>query len=218
MLIESEMCNPAKFGRAYYFTDHGCQIRKVREFSTDRDREKDVNFDDTLRNLCSKKFPQVSKRGVSYLFMWFCFHHNHCYGFYVIPGTEGRKDPAASLYTYIEKAPDVIMYDFCCCLPEYVHNRGKGFFKNTKFFHDVFHSYTHKCTPAFRCNKLIDFDGVNSSICEQFNSFVQNIKTSAKLILQMHFTFHIQFFIYIWNSQKNKSYNKKQNIAESGEL
>ena len=72
MVIESETHNPAKFGKAYYFTNHGCQIRKVRGFSIDQDREKDVNFDDTPRNLCSKKFPQVSKRGVSYPFLWFC--------------------------------------------------------------------------------------------------------------------------------------------------
>ena len=71
MVIESETCNPAKFGRAYYFTEYGCQIRKIRGFSIDRDREKDVNLDDTPRNLCSKKFPPVSKRGVSYLFLWF---------------------------------------------------------------------------------------------------------------------------------------------------
>ena len=47
MFIESETCNPTKFGRAYYFTEHRCQIRKVRGFSIDRDREKDFNFDDT---------------------------------------------------------------------------------------------------------------------------------------------------------------------------
>ena len=164
IVIESETYNPVKFGRAYYFADHGCQIRKVRGFRIDRDREKDVNFDDTPRNLCSKKFPQVSKRGVSYLFLWLCPQHSHCYGFHVIPGAEGRKDPAASLYTHIEKAPDVIMYDFCCGLSEYAHNRESGFFQNTRFFRDVFHSCTHKCNPAFRCNKLKGFDVVNSSI------------------------------------------------------
>ena len=218
MVIESETYNPAKFGRAYSFTEHGCQVRKVRGFNIDRDREKDVTFDDTPQNLCFKKFPQVSKRGVSYLFLWFCPQHCHCYGFHVILGAEGRKDPAASLYTDIVKAPDVIMYDFCCGLSEYVHNRETGFFKNTRFFHDVFHTFTHKCTAAFRCNKLLGFDGVNSSICEQFNSFLQNIKTSAKLMSQTHFTFYMQFFIPIWNCQKSKSFNKKRSIAVSGEL
>ena len=218
MVIESKTYNPAMLGRAYYFTEHGCQVCKVREFSIDRDREKDVRFDNTFWNLCFKKFPQVSKEDVSYLFLWFCPQHGHCYGSHVIPGGEGRKDPAASLYTHIVKAPDVIMYDFCCSLSKYVHKRESGFFKNTRFFHDVFHSYTHKCTPAFWYNKLTGFDGVNSSILEQFNSFLRNIKTSAKLMSQTHFAFHIQFFIHIWNCQKSKSFNKKRSIAVSGEL
>ena len=139
MVIESETQNPAKFGRTYYFTEHGRQIRKVRVFRVDRDRKKDVNFDGTRRNLCSKKCPHISKRDVSYLFLWFWLQNGHCYGFHVIPGAEGRKDPAASLYTHIEKASDVIMYDFCSGLSEYVHNKQSGFFKNTRFFHDVFH-------------------------------------------------------------------------------
>ena len=155
---------------------------------------------------------------MSYLFLWFSTQHGYCYGFYVIPGAEGRKDPADALYTHIVKAPDVTMYDLCCGLSEYVHNRESGFFKNTRSFHDVFHLFTNKCTPVFRCNKLIGFDGVNSSICEQFNSFLQKIKTSAKLMSQIHFTFYMQFFIYIWNSQKIRSFNKKRSIAVSGEL
>jgi len=35
------------------------------------------------------------------LFLWFCPAHGHCYGFHVIPGSEGRKDPANSLYTFL---------------------------------------------------------------------------------------------------------------------
>ena len=148
-----------------------------------------------------KKFQQVSKRGVSYLFLWFCSWHGHYWSFHVIPGAEGRKEPAASLYMHNEKAPDVIMYDFCCGLSEYVHNRESGFFKNTRFFNHVFHSYTHKCTPAFRCNKLIGFDGVNSLICEQFSFFLQNIKTSAKLMSQLVLP-HPIFYSYLEQSKK----------------
>ena len=61
MVIESETYNPAKFGRAYYFTKHRCQVRNVREFSIDRVREKHITFDDTPRNLCSKNFRKSVK-------------------------------------------------------------------------------------------------------------------------------------------------------------
>ena len=28
--------NPGKYGRAYYFTEHGCQLRKMRRFNVDK--------------------------------------------------------------------------------------------------------------------------------------------------------------------------------------
>ena len=42
--------------------------------------------------------------------------HGHCYGFHIIPGSEGRKDPHASLNTHCEIAPKNIVYDFACSL------------------------------------------------------------------------------------------------------
>ncbi|XP_065653453.1 uncharacterized protein LOC136080565 isoform X2 [Hydra vulgaris] len=162
--------NPPRFGRAYYFEKHGCQIRKMRMFSVDKSSNNNL-FDDIPSEICNKLFPQVSKKGVSFLFLWFCPMHGHCYGFHIIPGSEGRKDPHASLYTHCEIAPKNIFYDFACSLSEFCHNRESGFFRDTSFFHDVFHGYTHKCADVFRCNRLGSFYSINTSICEQFNSF-----------------------------------------------
>ena len=208
--------NPPKFGRAYYFASHGQQVRQIRRFNIDS-KSNSGNFDDTPELVCSKAFPQVSKKGTSYLFLWFCPMHGHCYGYHIIPGSEGRKDPAASLYAYSEVPPDVVLYDFACSLSEYVHNRESGFFASTRFYHDIFHGFTHKCTSAFRYDKLNGFGDINSSICEQFNSFLQKIKTSAKLMSQVHFSFFVQFFIHQWNKQKaaaEKS-NVRTDIADA---
>ena len=164
--------NPPKFGRAYYFSNHGCQIREMRRFPIDG-INKTAIFDDAPDIRCEKRFPQVSKTGSSYLVLWFCPEHGHCFGFHIIPGSEGRKDPAASLYTHLETAPDTILYDFACSLSEYCKNREAGFFRSSQFYHDVFHGYTHKCSSAFRCEKLAGFSKVNTSICEQFNSFIK---------------------------------------------
>ena len=209
--------NPPKFGRAYYFSSHGCQVRRLRQFPIDA-RKKGSNFDDSPDAYCLKKFPQVSKKGTNYLFLWFCPHHGHCYGYHIIPGSEGRKDPSASLYMYTEECPEVVLYDFTCSLSEYTHNRESGYFGRTRFYHDVFHGYTHKCSPAFRCDTLHGFDTVNSSICEQFNSFLQKIKTSAKLMSQVHFSFFLQFFIHIWNEQKKETFRPKRDVRLAGEL
>ena len=100
---------------------------------------------------------------------------------------------------------------FCCSLSEYTHSRESGYFQNTRFDHDVFHGFTHKCTPAFRCDKLRGFKAVSSSICEQFNSFIQNVETSSKLMSQCHFSLYLQFFI------KRLEYTKARNIFEEKE-
>nr|XP_047137215.1 uncharacterized protein LOC105847614 isoform X3 [Hydra vulgaris] len=206
--------NPPRFGRAYYFEKHGCQIRKMRMFSVDKSSNNNL-FDDIPSEICNKLFPQVSKKGVSFLFLWFCPMHGHCYGFHIIPGSEGRKDPHASLYTHLEVAPKNIVYDFACSLSEFCHNRESGYFKDTSFFHDVFHGYTHKCADVFRCNRLGSFYPINTSICEQFNSFLQNIKSSAKLMTQTHFCFYLQFFIHIWNQRKKNLFEKRLIMSEN---
>ena len=204
--------NPARFGRAYYFESHGCQIRKNRNFSMDTQSAK--NFDDVPNDNCQKRFPQVNKKGTCYLFLFFCPIHGHCLGFHVITGSEGRKDPAAALYTHMEKAPKAVFYDFACSLSEYCHNRESGYFKDTKFFHDVFHGFTHVCSQAFRCNRLPIYDSANTSICEQFNSFLQKLKSSSKLMTQSHFMFYVQFFIHIWNMKKKEAFERKLTIAK----
>lgn len=212
-----DVYNPAKTGRAYYFTDHGNQIRKPRVFSIDRDNEKKKgNFDDTPDVPCSKIFPNVSHKGTTYLFLWFCPSHGHCWGYHIITSSEGRKDAANSLYSYLEKAPENIFYDFSCSLEEYCRNRENGFFADTRFFHDIFHGYTHKCSLTYKSRRLLGFKGVNTSICEQFNSFLQCVKTSGKLMTQEHFTFYVEFFIHQWNVARKISFEKRASIAVAG--
>jgi len=207
--------NPPKYGRAYYFSDSGNQLRTPRIFTCDDGST--TNFDDKPSDACQKSFnQQVSKKGITYLFLWFCPLHGHCYGFHIIPGSEGRKDPASSLYCYMEEAPKTVFYDFACSLSEYTQNRESGFYNNTRFFHDIFHGYSHKCSSAFKSNRLNGFKGFNTSICEQFNSFLQCIKASSRLMTQEHFTFYTQFFISIWNESKHRSFKNKLHIALAG--
>nr|XP_047123638.1 uncharacterized protein LOC124806623 [Hydra vulgaris]XP_047123639.1 uncharacterized protein LOC124806623 [Hydra vulgaris]XP_047123640.1 uncharacterized protein LOC124806623 [Hydra vulgaris] len=208
--------NSAKFGRAYYFTPHGCQIRRMRHFTIDKEDHKKSVFDDHPDVNCDKQFASVSKKGTTYAFFWFCPVHGHCYGFHVIPGSEGRKDPAASLYTHCPEAPNDLFYDFACNLSEYCKNRESQYFAKTRFFHDIFHGYTHKCSNVFKYSRLTSSSLVNTSICEQFNSYIQKIKRSAKLMSQAHFMFYLQFFVHLWNKSKRISFQRKLNIAHQG--
>ncbi|XP_057305447.1 uncharacterized protein LOC130642379 [Hydractinia symbiolongicarpus] len=207
--------NPAKYGRAYYFTENGEQIRKMRSFSMDKREIKDTANDDTPDVRCRKVYPDVSKKGTTYLFLWFCPYHGHCLGFHIITGSEGRKDALASLYTHLEKGPETIFYDFACGC-EYAKNRESGYFQDTRFFHDVFHGFSHKCSQAYNSSRLSGMNSPNTSICEQFNSFLQRIKASAKLMGQAHFTFYVQFFIHQWNIKVFNSSRTRMKIGYYG--
>ena len=206
--------NPAKFGRAYYFNQHGLKLRNVRKFTIDNDRDiqRNNDHDDPALEFerCNKLYSKVqtSAPGTSNLFLWFCADHGHCYGFHMT-GAEGRKDPSASLYSYLDSPPDAIFYDFACNLQEYCLNRESGYYKNVRFFHDIFHGYAHKCSTAFRSSRLQGFESVNTEICEQFNSFIQHIKKSARQMSQTHFCFYLQFFLHQWNKKKTVSSEKE---------
>ena len=56
--------------------------------------------------MCQKRFPQVWHGGYGYMFLW--PSHGHYYGFHLISGAEGRKDPFSSLYKYLPEAPQDI--------------------------------------------------------------------------------------------------------------
>ena len=187
--------NPEE-GRAYYFAGHGQQVRKLPRYGKAAGA--------TSKELCRKDFPRVSKHGWSHLFLWFCAKHEHCYGYHIISGSEGRKDPFASAYQYMENAPDHIWYDFSCSLCEYALNREPHFFRETRFWLDEFHSYHHTCGDNHKSQRVADVPHPNTSVCEQFNSYLKNFLYFQTHQTQSHFTFFLQFFIHVWNKRKTK--------------
>lgn len=199
--------NPAS-GVAYYFTPSGNQVRQIPTYSVNSSNN---NFDDNPCDAerCNKQYGKVSLGGWTYLFLWFCPLHGHCYGFHIINGAEGRKDPTFSLLRYKPKAPRELFYDFACSFNEYCLNRVPDFFRNTRFWHDVFHGVTHVCGKNFKSRRIPGLISFNTEICEQFNSFLQCIKYTGTHMSQPHFCFFVQFMIYIWNTKKTEIYQKK---------
>ena len=208
-------------GCTSYFTDTGEQVCKMPTYFVSGDRKaRNPNFDDMpdVDPACSKLFPKISRSGFGYLFLWFCPVHGHSYGFHLIAGGEGRKDPFASLYKYCAHMPKNIYYDFACQLSEYCLNREPELFKNTRFWHDLFHFIGHLCGVNFKSGRVLGLEGVNTEICEQVNSFLQCIKYTGAHLSQDHFTFFLQFFLCLMNREKTKNYKKQPSIAVAGLL
>ena len=86
-VVQQGTYNPTT-GTCYYFNSHGCKLRDVRK--SKMNDKKAAEYDEPPRDACNKKFPVIQKKGVNHLFLWFCPMHGHCYGFHIIPGSEGE--------------------------------------------------------------------------------------------------------------------------------
>ena len=111
-----------------------------------------------LAGRCSLGCPEV----VLDIFLWFCPVHGHSYGFHLISGGEGRKDPFCSLFKYCQTMPEHIYYDFACQLSEYCLNREPELFKSTRFWYDLFHFIGHLCGINFKSGRILGKEGVNN--------------------------------------------------------
>ena len=201
-------------GVAYYFTDHGQKVHSMPTYELDTKRHAQDLFDDAPHQDTCIKFPApVTYGGFNYTFFWFCPVHGHCLGYHLIPGHEGRKDPFSSLYAYLPDPPKEIFYDFACSLNEYCLNREPRFFRDTRFWHDLFHGYSHKCAVSFNSSRIRGLDVTDTEICEQFNSFLGKIKYTGSHMTQSHFCLFLQFMINIWNEKKDKRCESMQDVV-----
>lgn len=157
-----------------------------------------------LENRCSKQYPRVPASGWTYCFLFFCPLHGHCYGFHLIQGSEGRKDPFYAIYKYMPKAPKIVFYDFACSLSEYSLNREPEFFFKTEMFHDVFHGANHKCDFAFHCASIEKKRCFNTACAEQFNRYINKIKPTGRCLRLNRFVMYMQYMIYLYNVDKTK--------------
>lgn len=100
-------------------------------------------------------------------------------------------------------------------LNEYSLNRESVFFKNTKFYHDIFHGSSHKCPDVYNSRPYHNLPAANSSISEQFNSYIKKITYSAYQMSQTNFNLFFQFMIHQWNQKKRLAELKKINKLPS---
>ena len=202
--------NPPKDARAYYFTKHGRQTRLCPKYSDKDSKESDPDA-------CNKySYAVATRSGSTYLyFMFDPLHYGHCYGFHMIEN-EGPKDVFCPPYLYMEteEGPLEMIGDNACLVEEYALNREPRFWRKCRFCHDCFHGYHHKCPFTYNTKRIPGLSGINTEICEHFNSYMKKIRYSAMFMSQTRFTFFVQFFIYMWNKQQREAYIAKQEVAD----
>lgn len=121
------------------------------------------------------------------IFTLFC-EHGICYSFFILPKAEGRNELYSWMVSYLERAPEVVVYDFACSAHKYCTLRAPGFFKDTTWVVDRFHWKNHKsCSHAYDMSQYPWLDHVNSEIAEQVNSQLQAVKAAVSQMKQENY-------------------------------
>ncbi|KAF9531644.1 hypothetical protein CPB83DRAFT_761155 [Crepidotus variabilis] len=184
------------------------QIRKRPRYpGIPQDNATDLGGVDLRGEGCQKFYSTYGKNRMTGGLMCVWCPHSVCYGFHIIPQSEGRNDVFSAIYTRWKKAPEVIVYDFACALQPYCMLREPEFFSDTLFVIDAFHAKGHtKCGHAsFLTNYLDTNPGlilVNSSAGESGNSGIRRIRKSVSYMSQDRAIIYTRVFLSIWNRQR----------------
>ncbi len=117
---------------------------------------------------CTKARWERSKKNLrSGLWIWVCMKHQLIVGYHMMPKPEGLRDPIYSLMRFKEKPPKTVFIDFACGCEETSLNWAPSMFKDTQFFHDVFHGMTHVCGERFKSTRFPKYADFITPIMEQ---------------------------------------------------
>ena len=152
---------------------------------------------------CNKQFLQGRGRtgGVMTLFC----EHGICYAAFVLAGAEGRDHLFSFLVKYLEKPPEVLVYDFGCAALDYCLNRLPGWFKDMLVLIDRLHWDNHiACSSSFNMRLYEDMDGLNSQIAEQCNAALRKINPTLHRSSQPFFMAVLRQYLHAWNVKKQE--------------
>jgi hypothetical protein len=135
--------------------------------------------------------------------------HLICQGFHMMPRAEGRNDVFSALYTFFEKAPTTVIYDFACQLGPYCMSREPEFFQGTCFAVDEMHAKGHVgCSQAsFMSNYMQvrpSIMAVNSSAAECSNSGLSRIRKSVSYMNEIHAVSFTYIYLCVWNRLRQR--------------
>ena len=172
----------------------------------------------------------INKRSRCAIWVWMCMRHETVAGYHVIKHGEGRRDPLLTLYRFKEVPPVDLYIDCACQAEESALNWLPEYYTDTDFFHDTFHGWSHKCSSRFFSERPGFRPPVNTSLMEQFNSFLQPLRGPlcsgttrvTNSCLQLHFVnsslqmetemFWLWVFVAVWNQRKHAAFQERSSF------
>ena len=125
----------------------------------------------------------------------------------------GQKGPFQFLICLSPKSTSWALLWFCLFIEWILPKQRASILPTDKVLAWLVPWFSHKCPPSLRSSCLPTFDVLDTEICEQFKSFLQNIKSMATYLSQSHFCIYLQFMIYIWNCRKDGRWENINNVA-----
>ena len=97
-----------------------------------------------------------------------------------MPKGEGTRDAICPLLKFKKTPPKAVFFDWGCKANESSLNWAGAYFRDTAFYHDVFHGVAHKCPNCYDSRRISNYAGLNTSLMEQVNSFLQPLRGILK--------------------------------------
>jgi hypothetical protein len=134
----------------------------------------------------------------------FC-EHEVCYASFVMEGAESRDHLFSFMVKYLDKPPEVLVYDFGCAVLDYCLNRLPDWFKDMMAVVDKFHWSNHNsCCSSFNSRVYQDVKMINSQVAEQCNAALRRINPTLHKSSQPFFMAVLRQYLRGWNAKKNE--------------
>ncbi len=166
--------NPLTCGYKYNFSRERTQFRDAwylpprgAAAEIEQDIKDGVSVQTSAEGCTKTRWERSKKNDRSGLWIWYCMKHNHIVGYHMMPKPEGLRDAVFSLLRFKEKAPKSVFIDFACGAEETSMNWAPSVFKDTSFYHDVFHGMSHVCGERFKSTRFPHLAIFNTPIMEQ---------------------------------------------------
>ncbi len=171
--------NPASTGIRYNMSKHGSSVRTSWPLPEDSQKRLDTELGSC--DGCKKvRWRYTGHRQRAGLWVYMCMEHEFVIGYHIMKHGEGRRDGIIPPYRFMENPPEAIFGDYVCGWEETALNLMPGFYRLVQFFHDIFHGCIHTCSERFCSRGLDQFASINTSLMEQFNSFLQPLRGLVK--------------------------------------